>query len=56
MVTEASTIAPETFAERERVITVLREHEAALRALGVANLWLFGALAGATPGQVATST
>jgi len=45
MVTEASTIAPETLAERERVIAVIRGHEAALRALGVAHLWLFGSLA-----------
>ena len=32
-------------AERERVIRTLRAHAAALRALGVAQLWLFGSLA-----------
>ncbi|MGH6903349.1 MAG: nucleotidyltransferase family protein [Geminicoccaceae bacterium] len=32
-------------AERERVIRAIREHEAALRALGVTQLWLFGSLA-----------
>ena len=30
---------------RERVIRTIREHEAELRALGVAKLWLFGSLA-----------
>jgi predicted nucleotidyltransferase len=38
--------APEAaLAERERVVRVLHEHEAELRALGVAKLWLFGSLA-----------
>jgi uncharacterized protein len=32
-------------AERERVIRAIRTHEAALRALGVTQLWLFGSLA-----------
>lgn len=32
-------------AERCRVLRLLREHEAALRALGVERLWLFGSLA-----------
>ena len=32
-------------AERERVLRILREHEAELRALGVARLRLFGSLA-----------
>lgn len=32
-------------AKRERVLRVLRGHEAALHALGVAHLWLFGSLA-----------
>jgi uncharacterized protein len=32
-------------AERERVLRTIREHETALRRLGVANLWLFGSLA-----------
>jgi hypothetical protein len=31
--------------ERERVLRVLREHEAALHTLGVSHLWLFGSLA-----------
>jgi uncharacterized protein len=30
---------------RERVIRTIREHEAALRTLGVNKLWLFGSLA-----------
>jgi uncharacterized protein len=32
-------------AERERVLRIIRTHEAELRALGVARLWLFGSLA-----------
>ena len=32
-------------AERERVIRAIRAHEAELRALGVAKLWLFGSIA-----------
>jgi len=32
-------------AERERVIRAIRDHEAALRTLGVTKLWLFGSLA-----------
>ena len=31
--------------ERERVVRELRAHEADLRALGVARLWLFGSVA-----------
>ncbi|MGH6914941.1 MAG: nucleotidyltransferase family protein [Geminicoccales bacterium] len=30
---------------RDRVIRTIRDHEAELRALGVAKLWLFGSLA-----------
>ncbi|MGH6886261.1 MAG: nucleotidyltransferase family protein [Geminicoccales bacterium] len=44
MATESETLAP-ALAERERVIRTIREHEAGLRALGVAKLWLFGSLA-----------
>jgi predicted nucleotidyltransferase len=32
-------------AERERVLRLLRGHEAALHMLGVSHLWLFGSLA-----------
>ena len=32
-------------AERERVLRIIRAHEAELRALGVSRLWLFGSLA-----------
>jgi hypothetical protein len=32
-------------AERERVLRMIRAHEAELRALGVSRLWLFGSLA-----------
>ena len=32
-------------AERERVLRIIRAHEAGLRALGVSRLWLFGSLA-----------
>ncbi|MGH6902994.1 MAG: nucleotidyltransferase family protein [Geminicoccaceae bacterium] len=38
-------------AERERVIRAIREHEAALRALGVTKLWLFGSLARGDAGR-----
>ena len=37
--------------ERERVVRALREHETALRALGVTRLWLFGSLARGDPGR-----
>jgi uncharacterized protein len=40
-----------TLLERERVLRALREHEADLRALGVARLWLFGSLARGDPGR-----
>ncbi len=39
-----ATLAP-GLAERERVLRVLREHEAELRALGVIGLRLFGSVA-----------
>jgi hypothetical protein len=39
------TLASPPLAEREAVLRSIREHEAALRALGVARLWLFGSLA-----------
>lgn len=45
MAADTSILAPDVLAERERVIRALREHEPALRALGVAQLWLFGSLA-----------
>ena len=32
-------------AERERVLRVLRGHEAALHGFGISHLWLFGSLA-----------
>jgi hypothetical protein len=44
MVLEAKTLAPETLAEHEPVIRTIRAHEADLRALGVARLWLFGSI------------
>jgi predicted nucleotidyltransferase len=43
------TIAP-PLAEREGVIRTIREHEAGLRALGAARLWLFGSLERAEAG------
>jgi predicted nucleotidyltransferase len=45
MASDVETIAPAALAERDRVIRAIRGHEAALRALGVARLWLFGSLA-----------
>jgi uncharacterized protein len=44
MAAETTTLAP-GLAERERVIRLIRAHDAGLRALGVARLWLFGSLA-----------
>jgi predicted nucleotidyltransferase len=38
-------------AERERVIRMIRAHEAELRALGVSRLWLFGSLARGEAGR-----
>jgi predicted nucleotidyltransferase len=40
-----------TRAERERVIRTIRDHESELRALGVANLWLFGSVARGDTGR-----
>ena len=45
MATKPPTLAPGALAERERMLRILRAHEAELRALGVARLWLFGSLA-----------
>ncbi len=42
--TDATTLAP-GLAERERVLRVLRRHEAELRARGVTRLRLFGSVA-----------
>jgi uncharacterized protein len=44
MASKTTTLDP-ALAERERVLRTIREHEAALRRLGVAKLWLFGSLA-----------
>jgi predicted nucleotidyltransferase len=45
MARETTTLLDPALAERERVLRVLRGHEAALHGLGVAHLWLFGSLA-----------
>jgi predicted nucleotidyltransferase len=45
MPADATTTDADGRAERERVLRILRAHEAGLRALGVARLWLFGSLA-----------
>jgi predicted nucleotidyltransferase len=45
MAAKTNVLAPETFAERERAIEILRAHETGLRALGVGRLWLFGSIA-----------
>jgi uncharacterized protein len=44
MASKTTTLDP-ALAERERVLRTIREHEAALRRLGVTKLWLFGSLA-----------
>jgi predicted nucleotidyltransferase len=44
MSTGTRTLAP-SLAERERVLRIIRAHEAELRALAVTQLWLFGSLA-----------
>jgi uncharacterized protein len=51
MASATQTLAP-PLAEREAVLRTLRAHETALRALGVARLWLFGSLARAEAGAV----
>jgi predicted nucleotidyltransferase len=38
-------------AERERVLRIIRAHEAELRALGVSRLWIFGSLARGDAGR-----
>jgi uncharacterized protein len=38
-------------AERERVLRLIQAHQAELRALGVARLWLFGSLARGDAGR-----
>jgi predicted nucleotidyltransferase len=38
-------------AERERVLRTIRAHEAKLRTLGVAKLWLFGSVARGNPSR-----
>jgi uncharacterized protein len=45
MASETTTLLDPALAERERVLRVLRGHEAALHGLGIAHLWLFGSLA-----------
>jgi predicted nucleotidyltransferase len=45
MTAEAKTIDARAFAERARVLRILREHEAELRAQGVTRLRLFGSMA-----------
>jgi predicted nucleotidyltransferase len=44
MASKTTTLDPR-LVERERVLRKIRAHEAALRALGVSRLWLFGSLA-----------
>jgi uncharacterized protein len=44
MASDLRTLDP-ALAERERVLHTIRAHEAKLRALGVAKLWLFGSVA-----------
>jgi uncharacterized protein len=45
MATEPQTLAPGALAERERVLRILRAHEAEIRAKGVTRLRLFGSMA-----------
>jgi predicted nucleotidyltransferase len=45
MAAEAKTIDARALAERAHVLRILREHEAELRAQGVARLRLFGSMA-----------
>jgi nucleotidyltransferase-like protein len=45
MATEIQTVAPGALADRERVLRVLRAHEAEIRARGVTRLCLFGSMA-----------
>jgi len=50
MASETTTLDP-VLAERERVLRIIRAHEAELRALGVSQLWLFGSLARGDAGR-----
>jgi predicted nucleotidyltransferase len=45
MATKPPTFAPDFLAERERVLRILRAHEAEIRAQGVIRLRLFGSMA-----------
>jgi predicted nucleotidyltransferase len=42
---DATSRIRETIVDHERVVDIIRAHEADLRALGVARLWLFGSSA-----------
>ena len=50
MATDTATLAPGALAERERVLRVLRAHEAEIRARGVTRLRMFGSMARAEAG------
>ena len=50
MARETTSLDP-ALAERERVLRIIRAHEAELRALGVSQLWLFGSLARGDAGR-----
>ena len=54
MAAKIDTLAHGALAERERVLRVLRAHEAEIRARGVTRLCLFGSMAVARPGPGAT--
>jgi len=45
MAAETRVLVPEALAERERVLRILREREALIRARGVTRLRLFGSIA-----------
>ena len=45
MTPSTHTLAPQALAERERVLRVLRAHEAEIRAQGVTRLRMFGSMA-----------
>jgi hypothetical protein len=45
MASELRTLAPGALAERERVLRILRAHEAEIRAQGVTRLRMFGSMA-----------
>ena len=53
MAAETRVRVPEALAERERVLRILREHEALIRARGMTRLRLFGSMARgeSTPGS-----